>query len=126
MQAVGCWELPVLHAAWRAGGLAAVEEEMVRGAGWQGAASEQAVHGAAESRSTRPVMTRPPVPGTTVGGGAGHSGVGGAVHVYATGFSQSPYADVKPAGSGGAGRPPTHHPAVPRKLWHASPGSSGR
>ena len=95
---------------------------MERGAGWGAAVSEQAVAGAAESRSTRPVMTRPPVPGLTVGGGAGHSGVGGAVHVYATGFKASPYADVKPAGDGtgtsrGAG--------APRKLWHASPGSSG-
>jgi error-prone DNA polymerase len=117
MQAVGCWELPVLHAAWLSGGLDAVEAEMARGAGWDGV-SELAVAGAAESRSTRPVMTRPPL----VGGGSGHSGVGGAVHVYATGFRASPYADVKPAGdgtgtSGGAG--------APRKLWHASPGSSG-
>jgi error-prone DNA polymerase len=49
--------------------------------------------------------------------------VGGAVHVYATGFRANQYADVKPAGDGtgtSGGRP------VPRKLWHSSQGSSGR
>jgi error-prone DNA polymerase len=115
MQAVGCWELPALHAAWLSGGLTAVEEAMdtpVTGV------TDSAVQGAAESRSTRPVMTKPPL----VGGGSGHSGVGGAVHVYATGFQASPYADVKPAGDGtGTSR----GSGAPRKLWHASPGSSG-
>ena len=85
--------------------------------------TEAAVHGAAASRSSRPVMTSPPL----VGGGAGHSGVGGSVHVYATGFRASPYTDVKPAGDGtgtaGRRRPGT---GAPRKLWHSSPGSSGR
>jgi error-prone DNA polymerase len=85
--------------------------------------SEAAVHGMAASRSTRPVMTRPPL----VGGGVGHSGVGGAVHVYPTGFRASPYADVKPAGDGtgtsrGRGAPSS---AAPRRLWHSSPGSAG-
>jgi error-prone DNA polymerase len=118
MQAVGCWELPALHAAWLSGGLSAVEAEMDRAAGWDGGVTEQAVAGAAESRSTRPVMTKPPL----VGGGSGHSGVGGAVHVYATGFRASPYADVMPAGDGtGTNR----GPGAPRKLWHSSPGSSG-
>jgi error-prone DNA polymerase len=42
--------------------------------------------------------------------------VGGGAHVYSTGFRANPYADIKPAGDG-----------IPtRKLWHASPGSSGR
>ncbi len=115
MQAIGCWELPALHTAWLGGGLAAVEALMDTPA----VVTEAAVQGAAASRSSRPVMTSPPL----VGGGAGHSGVGGAVHVYATGFRANPYADVKPAGdgtgtSGGKG--------APRKLWHASQGSSGR
>jgi len=118
MQAVGCWELPSLHAAWLAGGLEAVWELMHAPT----LVTEAAVQGAAASRSSRPVMTTPPL----VGGGAGHSGVGGAVHVYATGFRASPYADVKPAGDGtgtSGGRPT---PAAPRKLWHASQGSAGR
>ena len=38
------------------------------------------------------------------------------VLVHASGFRQSPYADIKPQGQDGS--PPT-------KLWHSSPGSSG-
>ena len=101
--ALGAWELPELHLAWQQGGLEAVEQLMEG----PSAFTELAVQGMAESRSTRPVMTKPP---------SGHSGVGGAVHVYASGFKASPYADIKPAGTS----------APPRKLWHASPGSSGR
>ncbi len=40
------------------------------------------------------------------------------VLVHASGFQQSPYADVKPAGVSPS--------QPPRKLWHSSPGSSGR
>ncbi len=117
MQALGCWELPAVHAAWLEGGLEAVWAFMDA----PFLVSEAAVQGAAASRSTRPVMAGPPNHS-----GVGHSGVGGAVHVYATGFQESPYADIKPAGDGAgtsSGRPV---PAAPRKLWHASPGSSGR
>ena len=119
MQALGCWELPVLHAAWQGGGLDAVWQEMEV----PFEVTEAAVHGMAASRSTRPVMAKPPL----VGGGSGHSGVGGAVHVYATGFRASPYADVKPAGDGtgtsrGRGAPPA---SAPRRLWHSSQGSAG-
>ena len=39
------------------------------------------------------------------------------VFVHASGFRQSPYADIKPAGADPA--------AAPSKLWHSSPGSSG-
>ena len=89
---LGAWELPELHQAWQHGGLEAVWELMDSST----TASDQAVHGAAASRSTRPVMA--------------------PVQVYSTGFRASPYADIKPAGDS-----PTT-----RKLWHASPGSSGR
>jgi len=41
------------------------------------------------------------------------------VLVHASGYRQSPYADIKPAG-GDVSRPP-----APAKLWHSSPGSSG-
>jgi error-prone DNA polymerase len=44
------------------------------------------------------------------------AGVGGRRIRYASGYALSPYADVSPAGAG----------AAPRRLWHASPGSSGR
>jgi error-prone DNA polymerase len=40
------------------------------------------------------------------------------VLVHSTGFRLSPYSDVKPAGDATE--------AAPRKLWHSSPGSSGR
>jgi error-prone DNA polymerase len=123
MQAVGCWELPALHAAWLGGGLEAVWDLMDTPA----TVTEAAVQGAAASRSTRPVVVSPPTTGPSAGQPTtGHSGVGGAVHVYATGFKESPYADIKPAGeaTGTFRGKPT--PAAPRKLWHASPGSSGR
>jgi error-prone DNA polymerase len=92
LNANAAWELSVLRDAWELGGLAAVEAEM------QAAQHicDAAVQGAAESRSTRPVMTRP--------------------RIYASGFAKSPYSDIRPAGSGAA---------PPRKLWHSSPGSSG-
>ena len=93
MQATGCWELPRLRDEWAAGGLAAVETAMARAP----VASESSVHGAAQSRSTRPVMVAPPL-------------------VHPTGFAQSPYADVEPAGEGSG---------APRRLWHSSPGSAG-
>ena len=138
MRATGCWELSELHTAWRHGGLDAVAALMAA----PGQVTEQAVAGAAESRSTRPVMTRPPV-----GDGDDRSSAGGMarprrVLVHPSGFRQSPYADIKPPGDdaaatrqavarqdearraaereGGRSREP------PRKLWHSSPGSSGR
>ena len=104
LNAAGAWELSALRTAWEVGGLAAVEAMMRDPA----RVTDAAVHGAAESRSTRPVMVRPP---------AGNASVGGAARVYASGFAQSPYADIRPAG--------THPSGAPRKLWHSSPGSSG-
>jgi error-prone DNA polymerase len=104
--ALGAWELPELHSAWQHGGLEAVWEVMEG----PSVLSEASVEGAAASRSSRQVVVKPPV------GSEGHSGVGGAVHVYSSGFKISPYADIKPAG--------TSTPS--RKLWHSSPGSSGR
>jgi error-prone DNA polymerase len=60
------------------------------------------------------------------------------VLVHASGFRQSPYADIKPAGDdardtrrqltadGADGADGRRRREAPRKLWHASPGSSGR
>jgi error-prone DNA polymerase len=56
LRATGCWELPALYEAWEEGGLGAVAELMRTAA----LPTEQAAQGAAESRSTRPVMVRPP------------------------------------------------------------------
>jgi error-prone DNA polymerase len=108
LRATGAWELPALHEVWEAGGLDAVTEIMAA----PGAYTEQAISGAAASRGSRPVMVRP-------------------VLVHPTGFRMSPYADIKPAGEEtklaarrAAAAP--RNPAAPRKLWHSSPGSSGR
>jgi len=105
MQALGCWELPALRTEWLAGGLEAVWEAMRRPA----TVTEQAIHGAAQSRSSRPVMVAPPI------------GSASPVVVHPTGFRQSPYADVAPAGAGGPAGPQR----TPRRLWHSSPGSAG-
>jgi error-prone DNA polymerase len=118
IRATGCWELPMLRDLWESGGVAAVEAELARPpmgfAGVQGqGGAEDAVQGAAESRSTRPVMTRPPVDRARRNGESGM----GRPHVHPTGFKQSPYSDVAP--SGGDAR------SAPRRLWHSSPGSSG-
>ncbi len=67
-----------------------------------------------------------------MGGGTAHR----RVLVHASGFRQSPYADVRPPGEDvkdarklGPRAPvrkdELRDPAAPRKLWHASPGSSG-
>ena len=56
----------------------------------------------------------PPAADETDNGRIGTDGVR-RVLVHSTGFAMSPYADIKPAGG-----------QAPRKLWHSSPGSSGR
>ncbi|PPK95251.1 error-prone DNA polymerase [Kineococcus xinjiangensis] len=131
LRATGAWELPPLHGTWLTGGRDAVHA-VLAASPLPGAVSPEAVAGAAASRSTRPVVTRPPSAefgARTLGGdradaaedGRRAGGMGGRrVLVHPSGFRQSPYADVRPPGDdprGGGG---------PRKVWHASPGSSGR
>ena len=65
-------------------------------------------------------------------GEAGADGRGRRVLVHASGFRQSPYADIKPAGgdvqgsrSLAGGKVVPEEFTAPRKLWHSSPGSSG-
>jgi error-prone DNA polymerase len=126
LRATGCWELPVLHEAWQHGGLDAVAEVMAAvPQGFGVAVTEDAVHAAAESRSSRPVVAKPAAgatggPGSGRPGGAGTAGGMGRrrVLVHSSGFTMSPYADVKPPGD-------DTKTAAPRKLWHSSPGSSG-
>ncbi|NLW99619.1 MAG: DNA polymerase III subunit alpha [Actinomycetales bacterium] len=79
IRATGAWELSALEEAWRAGGLAAVEERI----------AQTDILPAEDSSRRRRVL------------------------LHASGFRQSPYADIVPAGTS-------------RKVWHASPGSSGR
>ncbi|MFK5689051.1 DNA polymerase III subunit alpha [Ornithinimicrobium sp. LYQ92] len=89
IRATGAWELGSLAQAWEHGGVVAVREQMAR-------AEETARLLAAEDAGPRP---------------------GRRVLVHASGFTQSPYADIKPAGEA------TRQPGG--KLWHSSPGSSG-
>jgi hypothetical protein len=60
LQATGCWELPQLYETWQAQGLSGVHAVLDQVPEGFGAVGEQAVRGAAESRSTRPVMAAPP------------------------------------------------------------------
>jgi error-prone DNA polymerase len=139
LRATGCWELSVLRDAWERGGIDAVHYEMQT----PGEITEAAVHGSAESFSSRPVMAAPPhgravgtslrphgrAVGTSLrphGRAVGTSlrphgrAVGTSLRPlkYANGFALSPYADIRPAGSSTKEGPP-------KKLWHSSPGSSG-
>jgi error-prone DNA polymerase len=132
LRATGCWELPVLAALWHREGIEAVREQMALvPEGFAAAGVEGARPGAAESRSTRPVMARPQSFGDQgeqyTAGGMGRrravpeGGEGRAasrrVLVHSSGFAMSPYSDIKPAGEDTRD--------VARKLWHRSPGSAG-
>jgi error-prone DNA polymerase len=135
LRATGCWELTELHTAWQQGGLAAVAELMEAPA----VVTDQSVAGAAESRSSRPVMTRPPMgasaqtyeprqlgDGERAGASAGGMSNPRRVLVHPSGFRQSPYADLKPPGDDtktAARKQGERQPT--RKLWHSSPGSAG-
>ena len=143
IRATGAWELGVVHEAWRSGGLPAVAALVETESGTLADGDDSAVTGRAESRSSRPVMSGPP-------SGAGGMGQRGSdlgheervrrVLVHASGFRQSPYADIKPQGVDAAdtraqagqearkqheqeGQKEKKDP--PSKLWHSSPGSSG-
>jgi error-prone DNA polymerase len=143
VRATGAWELGAVHEHWRRGGVAAVAALLAvdHGDARTGAVEEAAGRGQAASRSSRPVVSGPPV------GTEEHLR---RVLVHASGFRQSPYADIVPQGvpaadtrsqvaaaGGPSGAPeadaveaPEDGPATgrvapPSKLWHASPGSSG-
>ena len=105
--ASGCWDLAEVRRRWLADGVEGV---------WQlldevpiDEDDDAAVQGAAASRASRPVMVR--------AGGMGQRGTQ-RVLVHPSGFRQSPWADLKPAGDDVAA-------GAPSRLWHASPGSSG-
>ncbi|HET6627307.1 MAG TPA: DNA polymerase III subunit alpha [Nocardioidaceae bacterium] len=117
LRATGCWELPALYQVWQRGGpeggmdaVRALMAQVPAGFGEDGA--EAAVQGAAESRSTRPVMAKPQTGGPTAGGMGRRR-----VLVHSSGFTMSPYSDIKPAGEDAK--------SAPRKLWHRSSGSAG-
>ncbi|HTY72890.1 MAG TPA: DNA polymerase III subunit alpha [Actinomycetes bacterium] len=112
IRATGAWELAGLHAAWERGGLEAAYAHLAEGSVLADQ-DDPATQGWAQSRSTRPVPARAPEPERTRAGGMGQR----RVLVHASGFRQSPYADVKAPGEDAK--------RAPRKLWHSSPGSPG-
>ncbi len=112
IRATGAWELAALWDAWQLGGLERVHAAIAAGEADAVARAEAAEAAARESDAR----------------------TGRRVLVHASGFKQSPYADIKPPGAdprSGRGAPGTVVPQAPaaalpsRKLWHASPGSSG-
>ncbi|GAA2117330.1 DNA polymerase III subunit alpha [Nocardioides bigeumensis] len=124
LRGTGAWDLPTLHGLWQRSGLEAVREvlDTVPEGFAEVGVQLASVKGAAESRSTRPVMAAPPTFGEhdddarSTAGGMGQR----RVLVHSSGFKLSPYADVKPAGD-----PADSVKQVARKLWHRSQGSPG-
>ena len=96
LRATGAWELTALWEAWQADGIDAVRAMM--------AATDIPL----DARGN-PVTERR--------SGVAESGGRRRVLVHASGFQQSPYADTRPPGES--------IQQQGRKLWHASPGSSG-
>jgi error-prone DNA polymerase len=116
LRATGAWELSGLWDAWSHGGLEAVHTALSDAADLADTADSDIADSDTADRK---------------------DGSGSRVLVHASGFRQSPYADVKPAGGDvrDSRKLPGEGKAVPlqgqegtppRKLWHASPGSSGR
>ena len=130
LRALGAWDLVHLHGLWRAafdatgdeaaavaavrevidGSLAAHEADLVEA----GRRAEGSVPGAGQRRP------RADTEHDAAAGGMGQR----RVWVHPSGFVQSPYTDVKPAGTDPRAIPKQSEPG--RKLWHSSPGSSGR
>jgi len=119
IRATGAWELSALFTAWETGGVDAAWSMITAPVeAFVAESLDRAVAGAAESRSTRPVVSGPPGR-TPTAGGMGQR----RVLVHPSGFRQSPYADVGTPGEDVKKGAPRNLP--PRKLWHSSPGSSG-
>ena len=127
IRATGCWDLGVVHEIWQAGGRDAVAQYI----------ASFPVIDTRRKPATQvvdvPVGEADAAKGGRAPVGIGRTAAGGMgqrrrVLVHASGFKQSPYADVKPAGDDPAGPPPKAPAArtrAPGKLWHSSPGSSG-
>lgn len=126
LRATGAWDLGELHRAWQqeleagrspAEAIAVVQQLIDASPGIETGPSYRpaAVETTSREEPAPEGFEPPPDPQHhTRGGGMGRR----RVLLHASGFRQSPYADVKPAGTGAA--------EAPRKLWHSSPGSSGR
>jgi error-prone DNA polymerase len=164
LRATGAWELPVLWEVWTESGLAGVQAMLAEGAPAEaagrrrrpavaglpsvsfngavapadaGSAAPGKVLGATRDDGALPDRESPDWEAAT-GLPSGDRAAGRRVLVHASGYRQSPYADLKPPGDDtretrrmlaaeeAAGREERRRREPPRKLWHASPGSSGR
>ena len=96
LRATGAWELSELHGLWRREGTGAVLD-LIAAAPRPGERGPTGPTGDAAGASTGPATRR--------------------VLVHSSGFTVSPYADVKPSG--------VDPKQVSRSLWHRSPGSPG-
>jgi len=164
LRATGAWELPVLWDVWTESGLAGVQAMLAGGAPAEEAGRRRrpAVAGLPTTSfngAVAPADAGSPAPGKVLGANrddgalpgressdpeaatglpSGDRTTGRRVLVHASGYRQSPYADLKPPGDDtretrrmlaaeeAAGREERRRREPPRKLWHASPGSSGR
>jgi error-prone DNA polymerase len=106
LRATGCWELTGLYELWQQQGLPAVHDLID---------TPPAGFGPDEVKAPAPVAREDEPSGYTAGGMGRRR-----ILVHPSGFQQSPYADVRPAGGD------VNRGTPPRKLWHSSPGSSGR
>ena len=104
IRATGAWELGALHQAWERGGPQEALALM--------AASEEQARALLEE-SEAALRRQTDAPARETGEQRGRR-----VLVHASGFRQSPYADVRAAGTDPRSTPGS-------KLWHSSPGSSG-
>ena len=104
LRATGCWELAGLYDLWQRSGVDAVHEVLDTPPLGFGADDVVAPAGPAHD-----------APAVHTAGGMGRR----RILVHPSGFRQSPYADVRPAGDD------VNKGTPPRKLWHSSPGSSG-
>ncbi len=132
VRATGCWDLGVVHEQWQARGVpgvAAYISQFPRVDTRRRPATVVDVPVATDSGAPVragdvPVGPSPVGIGRTAAGGMGQRR---RVLLHASGFKQSPYADIKPPGGepGAVPRSPAARTRAPSKLWHASPGSSG-
>ncbi|MFP5417479.1 MAG: DNA polymerase III subunit alpha, partial [Actinomycetes bacterium] len=134
LRALGAWDLLQLEALWRATLEATGDERAAVAAVHQlvdaAIAGQQQAHGWNAALRQAAGEQSPDHPSGRPRADTEHAGAAGGmgqrrVLVHPSGFVQSPYTDVAPAGESPKAIPQRY--ADPgRKLWHSSPGSSGR
>ncbi len=124
IRATGCWDLGEVHEIWRARGRGGVAEYIATFPTVDTRRRPTQVVDVPVADDQRRTGPSPVGIGRTAAGGMGQRR---RVLVHASGFKQSPYADVKPAGGDPAAVPrtPAARTKAPSKLWHSSQGSSG-